>query len=314
MSIILHHKSTFTVRVSRSSHGSIVFLEGRTHQPYKHWLCLYITIRLGILVHGAGRRVAGYDVCLLTLSPSHVGLLKLITLLHLCLCPWNLLHPPASLQGFYGTELQEPVGGYRSHRDLSVAHPVFAHPPPLWEFSVITMETPLGNWMGLKKPPHSLTPSPTHRVDAGLFSLNCYVFNHTHKQNSFSDFWLKNTNQNLFKRKNTINSKCLHISHLAYVYSFIWNYGNWSGCITFEYLFWMISISFFGDCFQDLSSCGSIGRAFFLVLWVCPLLPSLLLLFGKTFLCQFQPSHQWQYHYEATAFSVPIEQTENQWL
>lgn len=108
MSIILHHKSTFTVKVSTSSHGSIVFLEGRTHQPYKH--------SQGILVHGAWRRDTGFDVCLLTLSPSHLGLLKLIPLLHLCPCPWDLIPPPASLQGS-----KDHVSMEQSYRSLWVA-------------------------------------------------------------------------------------------------------------------------------------------------------------------------------------------------
>lgn len=76
----------------RLAHHHMVplFFSRMEHQPYRH--------KQGILVHGAGRRDSGYDVCLLSLSPSDVGLLKLTPLLDLCLCPWNLIPPPASLQ------------------------------------------------------------------------------------------------------------------------------------------------------------------------------------------------------------------------
>lgn len=71
------------------------------------------------------------------------------------------------------------MGGCRSHRDLSVAHPVFAHPPPLWVFSVITMEMLLRAFNGVKEA--SPLPNTTRKVAVGLFFLNCYVFI-THKQ------------------------------------------------------------------------------------------------------------------------------------
>lgn len=84
------------------------------------------------------------------------------------------------------------MGGWRSHRaNLSFARPVCAQPPPLWVFSVITMEMLLRAFHGVKLKKLPARPA-TQLLKSGcrVIFLNCYFFfflPHTGK-NSFSNF------------------------------------------------------------------------------------------------------------------------------
>lgn len=187
-------------------------------QPYRH--------RQGILVHGAGRKNSGYDVCLLSLSLSHVGPLKLTPLLRLCLCPWNLIPPPASLQCS-----EDHVSVEQSDWSLWAAMgateicQLLALFLLIWVFSVITMEMPLGNLMGLKKPPRSVPPSPTHRVVVGLFFFELLQFLTTRTSKIVSVICGLQTLIRIYREENPppIPNSCV-FSHLVrgiYVHSFI---------------------------------------------------------------------------------------------
>lgn len=99
---------------------------------------------------------------------------------------------------------------------------------------------------------------------------------HTCK-NSFSNFWLKNINQN-FLKKNSTNSKYLHIFHLArgiHFYSFIWNYSDWSGCVYTFFNYFLVDIY--------LILWGLLSRAAIIWEWGCGLFVFLIMSF--TVLC-----------------------------